>query len=203
MQLQPVKHYTGIGSRNTPVWCRFAMEDIASALALKGYILRSGAAQGADSAFEIGCDRSCGSGEIYIPWKSFGCSEPTIFKDYITLSSKEFQKARRAFIKYNIIPHFDSMKSAIQKLHARNYYQVLGKQGKKSLVCIYYANVDWCTGEPEGGTRSAVMLSKLLKIPCYNLQDQKDFDKVASIVKIPSMEHYKLHQDVRLGFNKD
>jgi hypothetical protein len=47
------------------------MEDIGEALAREGWLLRSGAATGADSAFERGADRVRGDKEIFIPWKGF------------------------------------------------------------------------------------------------------------------------------------
>ena len=48
------KFYTGIGSRQTPKDILNLIEDVAFKLASKGYILRSGAAKGADTAFEDG-----------------------------------------------------------------------------------------------------------------------------------------------------
>lgn len=188
--------YTGIGSRETPVWCRFAMQDIASLMALKGYVLRSGAAEGADTAFEIGCDKVEGRGEIYIPWKSFGTGSPRKDKPYYVPSPEQQERARQVLIGRGIIPHFDSMSAGPQKLHARNFYQVLGK-GKKSVCCIFYANVDWITGDPEGGTASAVKLCKSLGIPVFNLQDPKDFDKIRNNLDqgILTQEEYILHQD--------
>jgi len=48
------KFYTGIGSRKTPYQVQQQMQRIAQFLAKKGYTLRSGSANGADSAFEEG-----------------------------------------------------------------------------------------------------------------------------------------------------
>ena len=47
-------HYAGIGSRKTPDDVLAFMQRIAQWLAKRNYILRSGAAQGADTAFENG-----------------------------------------------------------------------------------------------------------------------------------------------------
>ena len=46
------KYYTGIGSRKTPENILKKFKDIATFLETKQYILRSGGAEGADSAFE-------------------------------------------------------------------------------------------------------------------------------------------------------
>lgn len=193
-----MNYYTGVGSRNTPVWCRLAMEDIATSLAGKGYSLRSGSAQGADSAFEIGADNACGAGDIYIPWSGFGTGRPTMFKDYHVLTNKQFEVARDLYIETGIIPHFNEMKQASQKLHARNYLQVVGHgvTVNPSKVCLYYAEGDWITGEPEGGTRSAVMLSRHFGVPIYNLMNQEHFKKVQKITGIRPREWYIDNQDM-------
>ena len=64
-------YYTGIGSRETPEEILGWMQDIGWLLGKRGYTLRSGGADGADSAFEKGCDQANGEKDIYIPWKNF------------------------------------------------------------------------------------------------------------------------------------
>ena len=73
-----MKYYTGVGARATPKDILKLMEDIAFKLAQKGYVLRSGAADGADTAFEIGAkayaeqiDERVTLAQLYIPWASF------------------------------------------------------------------------------------------------------------------------------------
>ena len=68
-------YYTGIGARNTPDKVLDLFTNIAKYLATKDFTLRSGAANGADSAFEKGCDISNGSKEIYLPWRGFNNSK--------------------------------------------------------------------------------------------------------------------------------
>ena len=67
------KYYTGVGSRETPKDVLDLMEKIAYKLSKKGWILRSGGAEGADSAFFQGCEKysSTPIAEIYIPWNGF------------------------------------------------------------------------------------------------------------------------------------
>jgi predicted Rossmann fold nucleotide-binding protein DprA/Smf involved in DNA uptake len=60
--------YAGIGSRETPPDVQKLIFDIADKLAKKGYVLRSGGADGADLTFEAGCDNSNGLKEIFLPW---------------------------------------------------------------------------------------------------------------------------------------
>ena len=58
-----MRYYIGIGSRETPTEICKIFETVAEFLAKKGYILRSGHADGTDIAFEIGCDQANGAKE--------------------------------------------------------------------------------------------------------------------------------------------
>jgi predicted Rossmann fold nucleotide-binding protein DprA/Smf involved in DNA uptake len=49
-----MKYYAGIGSRETPKEICNKMTEIASLLEKQDFVLRSGGANGADSAFEKG-----------------------------------------------------------------------------------------------------------------------------------------------------
>ena len=66
-----MRYYTGVGSRKTPGAIFDLMGEIGRNLAIDGYVLRSGGASGADTAFEQGCDLHEGMKEIYLPWKGF------------------------------------------------------------------------------------------------------------------------------------
>ena len=63
-------YYAGIGSRDTPRWVLDCMKKLAYCLS-DDFILRSGGADGADSYFEIGCDKGNGEKEIFLPWRGF------------------------------------------------------------------------------------------------------------------------------------
>lgn len=55
------------------------MRAVAEELARHGMILRSGGADGADSAFEEGCRRVNGKMEIYLPWRGFNGNHSPLF----------------------------------------------------------------------------------------------------------------------------
>jgi predicted Rossmann fold nucleotide-binding protein DprA/Smf involved in DNA uptake len=59
------KIFTGIGSRKTPPEILAQIEKIAEIAAASGWTLRSGGAEGADTAFFAGCQRGNGSSEIF------------------------------------------------------------------------------------------------------------------------------------------
>jgi hypothetical protein len=137
------------------------MTDIAGILYLKRYILRSGGAEGADTAFERGVDIVVSAGligkEIYVPWKGFRNNH----KDDIT------EIRITAFvIAQGIHPNWKGLSDGAKKLHARDIHQVLGRDLKtpsKFLIC-------WTmNGEDIGGTRTAIKCARNNKIPVYNL----------------------------------
>lgn len=60
------KIYAGIGSRSTSQSVLDAITQVATKLGKEGWVLRSGAARGADSAFEAGAYAAHGGKEIYL-----------------------------------------------------------------------------------------------------------------------------------------
>ena len=65
-----MKYYAGIGSRETPKEICNKMTEIASLLEKQDFVLRSGGAQGADHAFEIGISDQLMM-DIYLPYINF------------------------------------------------------------------------------------------------------------------------------------
>lgn len=162
-----MKHYTGVGSRETPNEILVLMKDIAEWLFLKGYTLRSGGADGADTAFESGAHRQC---EIYIPWDGFNSLPST--EEYICL--RDMMNADKAKeIAESVHPAWDRLSSGAKSLHTRNTYQVLGmdlQSPSKFLICY---------SKPQGksisgGTRTAWEIAKQFGIPCFNLYRDED-----------------------------
>jgi hypothetical protein len=161
--------YTGIGSRSTPQSILDKMVNIAKALAGRGYTLRSGAADGADSAFEKGCDLVCGPKEIYLPARKFNNSKSILYhvgEDALELAS-------------TIHPAWDKCSGFAKLLHARNCYQVLGKDLKTPSLFV----VCWTeNGKAVGGTATAINLAIKNNIPVFNLALMDNIkDKVLEI----------------------
>ena len=80
-------HYAGIGSRQTPELVLNSMMTIARHLARLGHTLHSGAAAGADSAFEQGCGE--GSKFIFLPWRGYNGHSSKYSLDYFKPESRE------------------------------------------------------------------------------------------------------------------
>lgn len=157
-----MKYYTGIGSRSTPIEVQKRFTSIAAKLNDLGYILRSGGADGADSAFEQGATENK---NIYLPWRGFnGSNSNLILPNPIPENI--------ANIASTIYINWDHAVDSVKKLHARNVYQVLGH----SLTHPSDFIVCW-TDRPlfdSGGTMFAVQLAKVYDIPVYNFHEYAD-----------------------------
>lgn len=163
-----MKAYAGIGSRETPSLILGEMAMFASQAAMN-LILRSGGANGADEAFENGCDNpNQGAKEIYLPWKNFNKNGSTLRE----ISPKAFTLAE------SVHPHFKYMKRPAKLLIARNMHQILGPNLDDPVEFVICWTKDGCesheTYNPSktGGTGSAIALASKCNIPVYNLFNQ-------------------------------
>lgn len=160
------KYYTGVGSRETPLYIRQAMTYIAGFLEAEGYILRSGGADGADLAFESGVRTLK---EIYIPWRGFNNS----FSPLNTVCDAAMAMA----LTIHPAPGILKNKIGAWKLHARNCYQVLGEDlNTPSDFLIGYT----ADAKDIGGTRTALVLARRNNIPILNLGVFKTYQAAVS-----------------------
>jgi hypothetical protein len=141
------------------------MRELAQALASAGWTLRSGGAEGADSAFAAGAlAKAPALAEIYLPWRGFNGSASTRFG----VSEQALAMAR------TVHPAWDRLSVAARKLHARNCYQVLGAQldaPSRFLVCW---TADGCEDAASrsartGGTATAIVLAERHGVARFNL----------------------------------
>ncbi len=148
--------YTGIGSRDTPLDVQRRMFNLGKKFALDGWILRSGHADGADMAFENGCDSVEGRKEIYLPHKEFNKSKSILFH----IPDKAYMIASEIHEAWHRCNEF------AKNAHARNVCQILGYDLKTptNLVICWTKN-----GKDVGGTRTAILLARQHEIKVYNL----------------------------------
>ncbi len=154
--------YAGIGSRETPSAVLAEMEQIARAMAAHGWKLRSGAAEGADGAFEAGARNADGAREIWLPWNGFNGRTAGADTRVGLNSAANRDTARRCH------PNWGGLSDAAQKLMVRNVHQVLGPTPGESpasdLVLCWTSN-----GSGGGGTGMALRLARLKGIPVVDL----------------------------------
>jgi hypothetical protein len=158
-----MKAYAGIGSRETPLESLEAMNDFAFAAGAK-LVLRSGGADGADSAFEAGARRGNGQCEIFLPWKGFNKNTSPLFE----VNEKAFVLAE------SVHPRAKFMRRPVKLLIARNMHQILGKNLDDPVEFVVCWTPDGCEshetyGLKTGGTGSAIALASKCGVPVYNL----------------------------------
>jgi hypothetical protein len=150
-----MKYYTGIGSRETPrdfleLFCR-----VAEFLSSNDFTLRSGHAEGADQAFEIGCVKADGDMEIYIPWSRFEGSTSKLYPP----TEKAYDLAKQFH------PYWGNLKLGGMKLQARNSHQVFGLNMDSPTQFI----ICWTKGgKLTGGTAQALRIANHYNIPVFN-----------------------------------
>jgi hypothetical protein len=159
------RFYAGVGSRRTPHDVLATMRDLGHALALAGFTLRSGAAIGADAAFEQGAIRGRGEAEIYLPWRGYN-------NHWSPLIQTTHQARKLAA---TLHPGWDKLQGGARAMHARNCHQVLGFNLDVPVEAVICWTPDGCEGATSrnsdtGGTATAIVLAERCGIPVFNLQ---------------------------------
>lgn len=157
-------YYAGIGSRKTPEPILADMRSLAQRLALRGFVLRSGAADGADAAFEAGCAAAKGRAEIWLPWPGFNDHAPTGFSP--TKAHEDLAAT--------LHPAWERLSRGPRLLHTRNVGQILGQDVNTPVSFVLCWTPDGCESEATrsretGGTGTAIGLASRLGIPVFNL----------------------------------
>lgn len=152
------RSYAGIGSRATPEDLKPIIKDLVKTLNDKGFVLRSGGAQGADTFFEEFANPD--TKEIFLPWPGFNRHSSGI-------SSPICKKAKKLASKFH--PAWDRLKPSVQNLIARNGYQILGENldDPVEFVLCWTPN-----GKTQGGTAQAIRIANFLQIPVFNLYNE-------------------------------
>lgn len=165
--------YAGIGSRKTPPAVLARMTRLATRLSQLNYILRSGAADGADSAFAAGCN---GESDIWLPWKGFnGCF------------AGNFPTAEHEKMATTLHPAWSRLSRGAKALHSRNVGQILGGNLKTPVAFVLCWTPDGCESEASrskdtGGTGTAIALASRHDIPIFNLKNADAEIRMAALI---------------------
>ena len=165
-----IHYYTGIGSRSTPEHQLQLMVRLAQHLASHDFVLRSGGAAGADTAFEHGCDLEGGEKQIFLPWNGFNNRNQNIddgifanVDDAALAMAQEFH------------PNWDACSAGAKRLHARNCYQVLGLDLNTPSTFV----LCWTPGGlGRGGTGQAIRIAHSREIPVFDLGSDNVLSKL-------------------------
>jgi len=150
-------YYAGIGSRETPAHIMEIMNQVARYLESQGWILRSGAAKGADSAFEEGIHDE--AKEIYLPWAGYN-NHPSDLnpKNFPFSPNKQDFTAR-------FHPAWERCSPAARLLHQRNTRIMFGIEHEPVGFVVCWTK----DGMIAGGTGQALRITRHLDIPVVNL----------------------------------
>lgn len=163
--------YAGIGSRTTPPDVIAKMVQIGKAMATMNCTLRSGGAEGADEAFEAGCDLNQGKKEIYLPWQGFRRNSSPLFG-----TTREARLLAKQFH-----PKWEILGARARDFMGRNSYQVLGQTLDTPADVI----ICWTPGgKIVGGTGQALRMAEHYEIPVVNLGSKSDDEVSDSIFAI-------------------
>jgi len=149
-----LKYYAGIGSRQTPKDICCQMTEVAKQLDSENWILSSGGAKGADSAFEAGTSQAVISYRADYYLTKFGK-----FK-YDAEILKEAEK-----IASTLHPAWDKCNDYARKMHTRNVFQILGHDLNTPVQKV----ICWTPeGKVVGGTATAIRLAERNQIEVIN-----------------------------------
>ena len=137
-------YYAGIGSRQTPPDVLDKFTTLAQVLEEKGYVLRSGGAEGADSSFAEGAITK----EIY---------RPSMIKGEIGKRAMEIARQHH--------PAWHKCNEYVRKLHGRNAMIILGEELNTPVEMVICWTVN---GETIGGTGLGISIAQSNSIPVIN-----------------------------------
>lgn len=158
--------YAGIGNRTITDEVYYHILNISRRLDQLGLLLATGDAVGTDHAFACGSSHK----EIFHPSWYTG---PTSDSSHIITDPVLLQEARRLGKEFH--PGWDRMKFEHQELHARNGFQILGKDLKspsKFLLAYTRDGATTKTGNKTGGAGQAIRIANAYGIPVINLKNE-------------------------------
>lgn len=172
--------YAGIGSRSTPPQILNLMTNLASKLEGLGYILRSGGAAGADTAFERGVNNPA-KRQIYLPGPSFNSKTAGQLGFIDSTKLPHWQQAIATVNQFHPAP--EKLSEYARNLMARNAMQVLGQNMNQPAKMI----VAWTPGgQITGGTGQALRIAQAYQIPIRNLGNFETLQNVQKFLKTNS-----------------
>jgi hypothetical protein len=161
---------TGIGSRQTPESVCKLFEEIGEEARERGWFVRSGHADGADYAFELGAKENC---IVYLPWMTFNKEKPVLGRGRASSLNDKTLK-----IVYKHEPYAKDLSDGVKLIKSRNVYQILGEDLKTPSDLV----ICWTEeGITEGGTGLAIKIAEDNNIPVVNVghyETAQSLDKI-------------------------
>ena len=195
------KFYTGVGSRETPSEVLQVMTDLAYALASEDWVMRSGGADGADTAFLDGVEqwvdmsglRSRLFAEVYLPWDRFNQGKHNRRSPgvdwYHEATAEAVEISARVWDGWGQRPkNWDDLTFPTKALMSRNVHQVIGPACNcPSTMVVCWTpdgvNVGEDTSHETGGTGHAIRVASMYPTKVYNLKDPVTMDRILTFIE--------------------
>jgi hypothetical protein len=157
------KIYAGIGSRETPLETLAIMKKLAGLLEREGWLLRSGGADGADTAFEQGV-MDARHRAIFLPGHWFNERKAGSGGFYDSTKLPSWEEALETVDRFH--PASNNLSPFARKLMARNAMQILGPSLDRPADLV----ITWTEmGLRKGGTGQALRIAEEYGVPIINL----------------------------------
>ncbi len=155
--------YAGIGSRKTPPETLAIIKKLAGLLEREGWLLRSGGADGADTAFEQGV-MDPRHRAIFLPGDWFNERRAGFGGCYDSAKLPAWQEALETVDHFHPAPN--NLSAFARKLMARNAMQILGPSLDRPADLV----ITWTEmGLRKGGTGQALRIAEEYGVPIINL----------------------------------
>lgn len=176
--------YAGIGSRRTPPHILELMTECGRLLAAGGWTLRSGGADGADTAFANGAYECAPKVEIYLPWGRY--NEHRVARLYSPTAAAYTLSGRHH-------PAWDRLSPEERTLHARNAHIILGPNLDDPVRMVVCWTPDGSLngrGPKSGGTGQAlrIAVSEAPRAEVFNLAREDHRTRVWKFIGSPPMQ---------------
>jgi hypothetical protein len=156
-------------------------EQVARALAARGWRLRTGHSPGADQAFERGAGANA---DVFLPWPGFEPGVPVLGTVHGEPAAAAFEIARRHE------PHWAALGPRLRALRARNCHQILGAElTEPARFAVCWAALDGSAdgGRPEAdGTAHALRLCAAFDVRVYDLARPQQRARIRDCVDLPA-----------------
>lgn len=171
--------YAGIGSRTTPANVMAKMTEVAAWLAKHGYTLRSGHADGADTAFENGADTA---------FEEMTEEQKESFTAKEIFTANDVTDTTRAIAK-EIHPKPSALRKFVLDLMAQSTNQVFGKNLDSPVDFVLTWTPDGAVSTEQrsmktGGTGQAIDMASRKGIPVINMANKGWGDELRSVLKM-------------------
>jgi len=173
--IQPLhiyKAYAGIGSRQISDNESEIIRSISNRMAALGYWLYSGNAQGADNAFQKGCQNK---GISFLPWPNYNSDQRDTY-GFTSIPESAFFKAKV------LHPQGNRLSGSSLQMMARNVLIIEGIDSWPRVELVICCSDPIPNGGVHGGAALCYKLAKQHNIPFINIRENRWENRLQSLL---------------------